>query len=255
MVTPSPSPGAAGEREDALPRGVRKPPRWLGTRVLERGPSGYGIATETPPILRNRRFATEDVLPPPRSGRFESTIGRVPPDVLRRSSWKSGCPVGRKELAYVTVSFWGFDRRPHTGELIVHRSAARDIAGVFEKLYRARWPIEEMRITRERELDAPPTGDGNNTGAFACRPSRSTTEWSEHASGLAVDVNPFQNPYVRDGIVLPELALAYRDREWRRPGMIRQGDVVTRAFAAIGWSWGGEWNSAKDWMHFSRSGR
>ena len=84
-------------------------------------------------------------------------------------------------------------------------------------------------------LDAPPTGDGNNTAAYACRPTRGSTSWSAHAYGRAVDVNPFMNPYTRDGsdIVLPELASAYLDRSWRRPGMNLPGSVVNRAFAAV----------------------
>ena len=84
--------------------------------------------------------------------------------------------------------------------------AADDLVGVFRDLYRARFAIEEMRITRKAELTAPPTGDGNNTGAFACRPTTGGTSYSQHASGLAVDVNPFQNPYTKGALVLPELA-------------------------------------------------
>lgn len=254
-VGPSVSPSAlATAEENPLPPGVREPPNWLGTRVLEVGPDGFGIATSTPRLLRDRRFATIDHLPPPGSKRFEYSISRVPRRILKRSTWQPACPVNRSDLGYVTVSFWGFDGRPHTGELILNRSVARGIVGVFRKLYQARWPIEEMRITRSPELDAPPTGDGNNTGAFVCRPARGSDTWSQHAYGLAVDVNPFHNPYVRDEVVLPELARAYRDRSDRRPGMIRAGDVVTKAFFSIGWGWGGTWSSSKDWMHFSASG-
>lgn len=197
---------------------------------------------------------TEDFLPPPEGDRFESSIGPVPPDVLERSTWRSSCPVSRRDLSYVTTTFWGFDRESHTGELIVHRSVAADVASVFRALYRGRWPIEEMRVTSRPELNTPPTGDGNNTSAFVCRPVRLGDEWSQHAYGLAVDVNPFHNPYVRGALVLPERAISYRDRAWRRPGMIRQGDVVTSAFERIGWSWGGRWATSKDWMHFSSSG-
>ena len=244
-----------GGNGDGLPPGVSERPSWLGERILEVGPDGFGIAHSTPKVLRDRRLVSVDHLPPPEGKGFEYTIGRVPRKVLERSTWKRGCPVAKSELGYVTASFWGFDRERHTGELIVHRSVARDAVSVFRALYREKWPIEEMRVTSRPELDAPPTGDGNNTSAFVCRPARQSTEWSEHAHGLAIDVNPFHNPYVRDGVVLPELAIAYRNREWRRPGMIREGDVVTRAFARIGWGWGGNWSSAKDWMHFSRSGR
>ncbi|MDP9068397.1 MAG: M15 family metallopeptidase [Actinomycetota bacterium] len=237
-----------------LPRKVSERPPWLGDRVLARGPNGFGVARFTPKLLRDRRLVTVDHLPPPRSDRFSSSVSPIPRDVLARSTWQRGCPVRVHDLAYVTIAFWGFDSEPHTGELIVHTSVARPVVSVFRKLYRARWPIEEMRVTTREELRAPPTGDGNNTSGFVCRPARLATEWSEHAYGLAVDVNPFHNPYVRNDLVLPELALAYRNRGWQRPGMIRSGDVVTRAFAAIGWSWGGSWSSAKDWMHFSRSG-
>jgi hypothetical protein len=165
------------------------------------------------------------------------------------------CPVRLEDLRYVTVSFWGFDDQAHTGELLTHVTVAEDLVAVFDRLYAARFPIEEMRVVDAPELDAPPTGDGNNTTGFVCRPAVGQTRWSDHAYGLAVDVNPFHNPYARDDLVLPELASAYVDRDDLRPGMIQRGDAVTTAFADIGWGWGGDWQRSKDWMHFSASGR
>jgi hypothetical protein len=111
-----------------------------------------------------------------------------------------------------------------------------------------------MRLVTTADLRAPPTGDGNNTAALVCRPVRGGDEWSAHAYGLAVDVNPFQNPYRNGDLVLPELASAYLDRGWRRPGMVRPGGVVVDAFARIGWSWGGDFDSVIDPMHFSATG-
>jgi hypothetical protein len=170
------------------------------------------------------------------------------------TTWRPGCPVGRADLRYVTVSFVGFDGRPHTGELVVHERVAAGVVAVFARLYRARFPIEQMRLVTGADLVAHPTGDGNNTAAFVCRAARKQTRWSAHAYGLAVDVNPFQNPYRRGDLVLPELAGAYLDRADRRPGMIRPGDPVTAAFAALGWTWGGTWRSPRDFMHFSATG-
>jgi hypothetical protein len=152
------------------------------------------------------------------------------------------------------VSFHGFDSRPHTGELILNRRVAAQVVSVFARLYRAGFPIEQMRLVTTADLEAHPTGDGNNTAAFVCRAARQQRRWSAHAYGLAVDVDPFQNPYRRGDLVLPELASAYLDRGWARPGMIRPGDVVTRAFATIGWTWGGGWDSPRDLMHFSATG-
>ena len=112
-----------------------------------------------------------------------------------------------------------------------------------------------MRLPTTADLDAPPTGDGNNTASYVCRYTRGTTTFSAHASGLAIDVNPFLNPYRRGDLVLPELASAYLDRGWRRPGMVFRGGLVTRAFADVGWTWGGDFRSVSDLMHFSANGR
>ena len=249
---PTPSPSATA---DPLPPGVTPAPAWLGTRLLPERPDGLGEVRPTPPELVDRRFATEDLLPPPPDDTFRATTGPVPAGVAARSSWHPQCPVALEELAYVTVTFWGFDERPHTGDLLVNAAVADDVVEVFRRLHAARFPLEQVRVIRADEVDAPPTGDGNVTTAFVCRPTTGATSWSQHASGLAIDVNPFHNPYVRGDVVLPELASAYRDRDDHRPGMIQPGDAVTRAFAEIGWGWGGDWTSLRDWMHFSASGR
>jgi D-alanyl-D-alanine carboxypeptidase len=230
-------------------------PDWLGTRVLPAGPDGTVAAQPTPPELDPRRLPTVDTLPPPADGAFHSSVGPVPADVAARSTWQEACPAALDDLRYVTVSFWGFDDRAHTGELLVEAGSADGMAQVFQRLFEARYPVEEMRITSRPELDAPPTGDGNNTSAFVCRPTRGSTHWSQHAYGLAIDVNPFQNPYLNGERVLPELATSYLDRGNVRPGMILAGDPVVAAFAAIGWEWGGAWSSPTDTMHFSRDDR
>jgi hypothetical protein len=218
--------------------------------------NGFGEVSPTPPQLVERRFTLPDQLPGLPGDGFDAEVTTpAPGSVLARSTWKKGCPVAAADLSWVRLTFWGFDSRRHTGELLVNRSVADEMVTVFGRLYAARFPIEEMRITRLDELDAPPTGDGNNTGAFACRPTTGGSSYSQHAYGLAVDVNPFQNPYLKGDLVLPELASSYLDRDWERPGMITAAGPVVRAFAAAGWSWGGEWRSLKDYQHFSRNGR
>jgi D-alanyl-D-alanine carboxypeptidase len=178
----------------------------------------------------------------------------VPADVLARSSWTSQCPVAAASLRYLTVGFRGFDGRAHTGELLVNARAADGLVTVFRRLFAADFPIERMRISSAAELNAPPTGDTNTTEAFACRPVRGSTTWSQHAYGLAVDVNPFQNPYHKGQVVLPELATGYLDRAQARPGMIQLSGPAVQAFTAIGWHWGGQFRSLKDYMHFSATG-
>jgi D-alanyl-D-alanine carboxypeptidase len=217
-------------------------------------PDGYGVAQPTPLDLVDRRLPTRDLLPPPPDGRFTATVDPVPNAVLARSTWRPECPVQATDLRYVTVSFRGFDGAAHTGELLLHARVADDVAGVFEELFAAGFPIEQMRVTSPAELDAAPTGDDNTTTAFVCRPIVGSTGWSAHASGLAVDVNPFQNPYRRGDLILPELASAYLDRATVRPGMILVDGPVVAAFDRIGWTWGGRWRSPADLHHFSATG-
>ncbi len=254
---PTPDPGAdvvGAPEDDATPSAAPRPD-WLGTRELPLRPDGLGEVMDTPPELRDRRLPPPEHLPRPGSDVFDARITTVPDDVAARSTWHPACPVDLDDLRYVTLTFWGFDDRAHTGELLVHERAAQDLVGVFRTLYEQRFPIEEMRVVAADELDAPPTGDGNNTTAFVCRNTVEGSNWSQHAYGLAVDINPFHNPYARGEVVIPELASVYLDRDDHRPGMIRPGDAVTDAFGDIGWGWGGDWHTASDWMHFSESGR
>jgi hypothetical protein len=247
-VTTTPMTTTTAAAPLAMPR-----PDWLGTRVLTVGPDGFAEAQPTPPELVDRRLETPDHLPPPATQEFRAEVSEAPDDVLTRSTWRPECPVPRDELRWVLLTFWGFDGEVHTGELLLRADAVEAAVAGFAHLHERRFPIEEMRIVEPSELDAPPTGDGNNTTAFVCRPTRGSSAWSEHAQGRAVDINPFHNPYVKGEVVLPELATAYVDRADVRPGMLTVDDVA--GFTGAGWGWGGHWRSLKDHMHVSANDR
>ncbi|MGJ7439508.1 M15 family metallopeptidase [Aquipuribacter sp. MA13-6] len=254
-VTAEPSRPVLGGTPD--PRATPAP-EWVGTRAL--GPAGSGPVPPqtTPPELLDRRILTVDVLQPPVDGQFTSSVGSVPDDVLARSTWEPACPVAADDLRYVLVAFWGFDGRPHTGEVLLHRDAADAVVAAFAAMHADRFPLEEVRVVAREELDLAPTGDGNVTSAFVCRPTTGGGGWSEHAHGRALDVNPFHNPYDRgtgeDRVVIPELATAYTDRDRRLPGMLLDDSAVVRAFRDEGWTWGGDYRTLADWQHFSASG-
>ncbi|GAB3500015.1 M15 family metallopeptidase [Amycolatopsis cihanbeyliensis] len=255
VTTTTPTATPAGADSPATPAPSSTPSWRVGARALPLRPDGYGEMLPTPPELVERSLPTEDLLPPPRDGRYAATVDPVPAEVLRRSTWQPDCPVAAGDLRYLTMSFWGFDGRAHTGEMLVNASAAEAVTGIFGRLFAARFPLEEMRVTRADELDAAPTGDGNNTTAFVCRPIRGKSNWSAHAHGLAIDVNPFCNPYRSGDVVLPELASAYLDRSRVRPGMLLAGGPAVSAFRSAGWTWGGTWSDPVDTMHFSATGQ
>lgn len=252
----STAPGTTATTPGPTTTGPTRPdtPWQVGANPLPLRPDGFGQVLPTPEVLRDRRLPTFDLLPPPDGAEFGSTVSTVPAAVVARSTWRPDCPVRLDELRYLTVSFWGFDGRRHTGELIVSARAATSVVGVFRALHEARFPIEEMRVVTLAELTAHPTGDGNNTQAFVCRRTNDDARWSAHAYGLALDLNPFCNPYQLGDLVLPELASAYLARQWARPGMVRAGDAAVRAFGEIGWTWGGSWTGPRDLMHFTATG-
>jgi hypothetical protein len=65
--------------------------------------------------------------------------------------------------------------------------------------------------------------------------------------GLAVDLNPVENPYVGCGRSRDPAARPYRDRSRHRPGMVTPR--VVNAFRSIGWGWGGSWTGKHEGLH------
>ena len=175
--------------------------------------------------------------------------------------WHAGCPVQMSQLRLLTVTHWGFDGAAHTGQLVVNRDAAAPLARAFQKLYALHFPIRHLQLDDAYGPAGSQPADGDISGSFECRqavPSpctggSGTGHWSNHAYGLAVDLNPVENPYVGCGATRERSSRPYLDRTRIRPGMVTP--AVVKAFASIGWGWGGSWSgSTKDYMHFSFNG-
>jgi hypothetical protein len=170
------------------------------------------------------------------------------------TSWRRGCPVHLRDLRLVHVTTWGFDHRAHRGRLIVHERHARAIRHVMRVLYRRKYPIRRMRLIDAYGSDDRRSMAADNTSAFNCRFVAGTRRWSMHAYGLAIDVNPVENPYVAGDHVSPPAGRRFVDRSTRAPGVIHRHGFVVRAFRRIGWEWGGNWSYPKDYQHFSANG-
>jgi len=175
--------------------------------------------------------------------------------MLASGSWKPGDPIPLSDLRLIQVSFWGFDGKSHTGSLVVNSAWAARLCTEFEKLYDARFPIHHMNLVDAYGGDDERSMAADNTSAYNGRYVSGTSAWSMHAYGLAVDINTVENPWVDGTDVSPLAGRAYADRSLQAPGMIHAGDVVVRAFASIGWKWGGSWNGGKDYQHFSSNGK
>ncbi|WP_432247151.1 M15 family metallopeptidase [Streptomyces sanyensis] len=185
---------------------------------------------------------------------LRATVGRVPEQKLG-ASHRPGCPVPPERLRLVSMNHWGFDGRVHRGEMVVHQDAVGPVLHIFGRAFDERFPIHRMRVTAEYGgSDARAMAD-DNTSAFNCRRvTGDARHLSRHAYGDAVDLNPRENPYVdRSGEVHPPGAEDALDRTPPEPGMLVEGDAVTRAIEEAGWTWGGTW-SPPDYQHFSADG-
>ena len=191
--------------------------------------------------------------------RFQGSTSALDPatrDRVKGSSWHAGCPVGLGDLRLLRVTHYGFDGAAHNGRLIVHEDVDKSVLGAMRSLYRHRFPIRRMRLVDAYGADDQRSMNADNTSAFNCRfIAGQPGVWSQHAYGKVIDVNPVENPYVTaGGHVSPPAGAEYTDRSEDRKGTIRRGDPTARAFAAIGWGWGGRWSWPKDYQHFSANG-
>jgi len=156
------------------------------------------------------------------------------------------------------VAYWGFDGKQHVGSLVVNARVVNQVSGVFDRLHGAHFPIRRMTPIAAYGGSDDRSMAADNTSAFNCRyaVAPGPKRWSVHAYGEAIDVNPVENPYVSGGGTSHAASRPYLDRGTvaRLPGVITAGGVVTRAFARIGWGWGGSWRGTRDYQHLSASG-
>ena len=203
-----------------------------------------------------RLNACTDLAAPSPTG-FTARIRRIGAELRARmdDSHGPGCPAELADLRHLTMTYVGFDGRDHTGEMVVAARHAADVVRVFGKLYDARFPIRRMRLVDAYGGDDDRSMVHNNTSAYNCRPVAGSSAWSDHAFGTAIDINPVQNPFLSGSGIAPpagrRLAGIDRSPGAEAPrGTIREGDVVVRAFARIGWQWGGRWENTPDYQHF-----
>ncbi|MFM8305266.1 MAG: M15 family metallopeptidase [Actinomycetota bacterium] len=199
--------------------------------------------------------ATPVVTVPVTTPVFAATVTTVTASDLG-ASWRAGCPVGPDQLRRLTLSYRDFDGRAQTGALVVHTEVTDAVTAIFRRLFDARVPIRRMETVDRYAGSDDASMAADNTSAFNCR--RAVTsgppQWSAHAYGRAIDVNPVENPYVLGDKALPPAGAAFVDRTDVRPGMASPGSALVEAFAASGWQWGGRWAGSPDYQHFSADG-
>lgn len=169
-------------------------------------------------------------------------------------SYKENCNVPREELIYLHILHKDLDGNTKQGEIVVNKLISDDVLDIFKELYKANYPIEKVRLIDEYNADDESSMRDNNSSSFNFRFISHTTTISKHGRGLAVDINPLYNPYIKEvngQISLePSTAEPYVDRTADFPYKIDHNDLCYKLFMEHGFEWGGDWENAKDYQHF-----
>lgn len=172
-------------------------------------------------------------------------------------SYKTDCTIPYEDLRYVSVLYYDFENQIQTGEIICNKAIAKDLVEIFYELYCNQYQIDKIRLVDEYNADDDLSCADNNTSCFNYRTVDGSNTLSKHAQGVAIDINPFQNPYVTypngKERISPAGSEPYADRSSGLSHMITEDDLCYKLFIEHGFTWGGHWKTLKDYQHFQKA--
>lgn len=151
-------------------------------------------------------------------------------------------------LALINVSYYSTDKKLHRGQLVVAKDVQADVEQVFELILKEKFVVNKcVPIVKYNWSDDASMAD-NNSSAFCYRTIAGTDRLSNHALGRAVDINPMFNPVIETDKVTP----AGGKYQTSHPGTLHENSPINIKFKELGWSWGGDFKSYKDYHHFDK---
>ena len=174
---------------------------------------------------------------------------------INGKSYKESCTVPLEDLRYLQVLHKNLTGETLSGELICNVKIAEVLINIFEKLYAENYPIEKIKLIDEYNADDELSMRDNNSSCFNFRFVSNTKRISKHGYGLAVDINPLYNPYIKfvngKKSIEPANAAEFEDRQKNFPYKIVEGDLCHKLFTDNGFLWGGNcWKNELDYQHF-----
>lgn len=171
-------------------------------------------------------------------------------------SYKENCTVPYESLKYVSIQYYNFKNEVETGEIICNEMIAQDLTEIFYELYLNQYQLESIHLVDDYNADDELSMEANNTSCFNYRSVPGKKALSKHALGLAIDINPFYNPYVTHKgsatNITPIGSEIYADRTLDFPHKITENDLCYQLFISHGFTWGGGWKNSKDYQHFEK---
>ncbi len=171
--------------------------------------------------------------------------------MIDTKAWTSECPVKLESLKLLELKHYDFNGIIQNGEMVVHSKIADHVLAIFQELLDIKFPIEKIKLIDHYNGNDELSMADNNSSCFNFRKIAGTDRLSNHSYGLAIDINPVQNPYVRIGqeqvTISPKSGTCFLNRHNQRPGML---EPVVFIFEKHGFIWGGLWDSPIDYHHF-----
>lgn len=175
---------------------------------------------------------------------------------MKGKSYKEQCVIPRQELRYIKVLHIDIDGNIKLGELVVNKSISSDIITIFRKLYHAQYPIEKIVLVDNYNADDDASMRDNNSSAFNYRYIPAGGRLSAHSRGMAIDINPLYNPYIKQysdhTLIAPKEGSAYTNRQKSFPYKLTKDDLCCQLFIQHGFEWGGDYKTIKDYQHFEK---
>lgn len=179
-------------------------------------------------------------------------IKDIPPDIqnrmIEKKIWSSECIIPMSKLKLLNLSHYNFENRIAVGQMVVLDSMANSVISIFQELFALKFPIHTIRLIDEFDGDDELSMNANNSSCFNFRKIEGSELLSVHSCGLAIDINPLQNPFIQEGKIFPDQGKGFLDRNDIRPGMV---EPIVEIFYKHGFTiWGGNWKEPIDYHHF-----
>ena len=220
------------------------------SREEEAVPESRETEAETAPESRRAEEETMDT----ENAFYSTEITDELMERMRGKSWKDSCTLPREDLRYLHLLHRDLEGEIREGEMVCNVHIADTLLSIFRELYEAGYPIEKICLVDEYDAEDERSMADNNSSCFNFRFVSYTKKVSKHGLGMAVDINPLYNPYVKTVSgrlnIEPANGSPYVDRTGEFPCKIDENDLCYKAFTSRGFSWGGSWRNSKDYQHF-----
>lgn len=152
------------------------------------------------------------------------------------------------QLTIIDVEYFSFDNKLHRGQIVLNKKALKDIKEIFEIIREIKFPVNKVIPVRHYNWSDEASMNDNNSSCFNYRKVKGYKVLSAHSYGMAIDINPLQNPHVKGKIVTP----ASGKYDVKKAGTILRDSRLVNEFRKRGWQWGGRWRSSQDYQHFEK---